>query len=349
MTTWFLAFFIAAFVALLATRAMIAVGISDNPDEARKLHKKVTPTSGGVGIIAGVFAGIGCAAASDALPLDQKMLVALGVSLIGGTLGLLDDIYALGPKRKLAVMLFSVSAFVMFGARIESLTLAPNLVVNLGPIVGALGTIFWLLVLVNTVNFMDGANGLSMGCSGIGLFWLCALIVLQNGVARNFEAFAILGWIGSAACLGFLYWNAANGKVFAGDSGALFVGLFCGTLGVLAVVAGINPLSVATCFLPMLVDVILTVVLRLKRKENVLTAHAQHAYQLAIRHGATHLATSARYWMYSGFCGIAAVVAQHKGGFAPLGIFLIFLMLMILAYAKLFMEIKAKQAAELSH
>ncbi len=352
MISWLLAFFIAVLVALIATRLVMASGISDRPDEARKLHKTITPTSGGLGIIAGVFAGVSFLIWQEPNTLDPRLIGCLSVSLVGGILGLLDDIFVLGPKRKLAVMLICVTAFAVYGAHIEALILSPMIVVELGPIVGVIGTIFWLLVLVNTVNFMDGANGMAMGCSAIGLVSLCGMVILQGGGSPSSLHLAGICWIGSAACAGFLCWNL-RGHVFAGDCGALFVGLLCGTLGVVVVVSGINPLSVATCFLPMLVDVILTVLVRIKRRENVLTAHAQHAYQIAIRHWpehrAGHWAVSSRYWVYSGFCGISAIVAQQKGELAPVGIFFTMLAFLIWMYVKLHLEVRAKAKAELPH
>ena len=349
MLTWFLTFLITVFVVLIATRVVMACNISDSPDEARKLHEKVTPTSGGVGIAIGVFTGIGFAVWQGLLLLSPSVIACLCISIVGGILGLLDDIYILGAKRKLAIMLIAVTCFVIYGARIETFIVTPSLVLHLGLFAGAFGTIFWLLVLANTVNFMDGANGMAMGCSAIGLLGLSGLIALQPNSGREFADIAILGWIGFAACLGFLYWNAGLGRVFAGDTGALFIGLYCGTLGVFAVVSGVYALCVAACFLPMLVDVILTVVVRLKRKENVLTAHALHAYQRTIRHGASHLATSSRYWLCTLVCAFGAIVAQSLGGLAPLIMFVILLILLCAIYVKMVWNVRAISYAENVH
>ena len=239
-------------------------------------------------------------------------------------------------------MLAIVSGFAIFGARIETLEIAPQLTLNLGPILGGLGTVLWLLVLVNTVNFMDGANGMAIGCAAIGLLGLCGLILLHNRAAQVALHFAVLGWIGAAACSGFLYWNAAKGRVFAGDAGALFVGLFCGTFGVLAVVAGVSAFSVALCFLPMLVDVIITIILRLRRRENILTPHSHHAYQGAIRHGASHLRMSSMYWLLTLICCAAALFALAIGGAAPLWIFALMVGVLCCHYWMIFADIRAK-------
>jgi UDP-GlcNAc:undecaprenyl-phosphate/decaprenyl-phosphate GlcNAc-1-phosphate transferase len=323
MNTWLLAFFISFVSATIATRFVMALGIADIPDEARKNHTRVTPTAGGLGIIVGLVAGLIFAAWQSELNVNKPLFATLALSLAGGALGLRDDISALGSKVKLAIMLLCTLGFVVLGSRIETLSLTSDFAITLGPFVGALGTIFWLLVIVNTVNFMDGANGMAMGCAALGLFGLCALSVMRlvTGAAEG-DDFALIAWVGMAACLGFLVWNAWKGTIFAGDCGALFIGLLCGGLGVLAVVSGINPLCVAMCFLPMLVDVILTVVRRLRKGDNVLSAHSEHAYQKVIRAGASHLYTSGRYWMQTVFTIMCALLAQNRGGWWPLGLFI---------------------------
>jgi UDP-GlcNAc:undecaprenyl-phosphate/decaprenyl-phosphate GlcNAc-1-phosphate transferase len=167
----------------------------------------------------------------------------------------------------------------------------------------------------------------------LGLFGLSALSVMRlvSGAAEG-DNFAAVAWIGTAACFGFLVWNAWKGAIFAGDCGALFIGLLCGGLGVLAVVSGIYPLCVAMCFLPMLVDVILTIVRRLRKGDNVLAAHSEHAYQKVIRAGASHLYTAGRYWMQTGFTIMCAVIAQNRGGFWPLGLFIAATLFLSLVY-----------------
>jgi UDP-GlcNAc:undecaprenyl-phosphate/decaprenyl-phosphate GlcNAc-1-phosphate transferase len=325
MTNWLYAFLVSFGVATFATWIMIRIRIADNPDAVRKLHARVTPTSGGVGIIAGTLAGLAFLWLFNALTFSPVLIACVVASCMGGTLGLLDDIYVLGPKRKLAVMLAITTAFAVFGARIETIELTREFQLYLGAFIGGIGTIFWLLVMVNTVNFMDGANGLSMGSSAIGLFAVSGLLGVQGE-----GQIAMLGWVTASACLGFLVWNAFTGSIFAGDSGALFVGLMSGTLGAWAVTVGVNPFCIALCFLPLLVDVILTVLLRLARRQNVLQPHSEHAYQRLIKAGLSHFGAARFYWLRCASCGIIAIIAQHKGGFWPITMFVALLAVLCL-------------------
>jgi UDP-GlcNAc:undecaprenyl-phosphate/decaprenyl-phosphate GlcNAc-1-phosphate transferase len=323
MTSWLLAFFIALLVGAIVTRLVMWLDISDAPDEARKNHQKITPTSGGLGIVGGVVAGLAAGVATSQFSFTKPVAAVMVLALFGAVLGLADDIKAIGSRRKLAAMALASAGFVVLGARIEVFYLTPDLSLPLGAIIGGLGTLLWLLVIVNTTNFMDGANGLAMGCAGTGLFGLCLLNMFRVAAGGEGADFGFVAWIGFAACLGFLVWNAWRGSIFAGDCGALFVGFLSGGLGVLAVNSGINPFCVAMCFLPMLTDVILTIVRRLRHGENVLTAHSQHVYQMSIRAGASHIYTSYRYWVQTAASVICALAAQKYGGWAPLGLFVL--------------------------
>jgi UDP-GlcNAc:undecaprenyl-phosphate/decaprenyl-phosphate GlcNAc-1-phosphate transferase len=280
----------------------------------------------------GVFAGIAYLHLARRFAISFDLVTCLVFASVGGALGFVDDVKPLGSKVKLVIMALCAVLFAVFGPRIETLEITDTLSLPLGVVIGGLGTVFWLLVMINTVNFMDGANGMAMGCAGIGLFGLCALNVAHINAGGTSADYALAAWAGCAACCGFLVWNAAKGAIFAGDSGALFVGALCGGLGAMSVVSGINPFAVALCFLPMLVDVILTVVARLRRHQNVLLAHSDHAYQAAIKAGASHLYTSGRYWLATFFCAMMAFAAEAKGGWWSIGVFAAFTLVLSVLY-----------------
>ena len=307
---------IALLVAWVVTRLMMVWAIPDVPDAVRKLHRAPTPTSGGVGIMAGTVAGYYYLSSHYGF-LISDVWACLGLALVGGALGFWDDRTAIGPKIKLTIMVVITAIFVVGALRLESLLIWPGVMLQLGPLVGGLGTMLWLLVMVNVVNFMDGANGLSIGSSALGLAGLSGLCWVKSnfGMAgpSGLEYVGPYIQISAAACCGFLYWNVKGGRIFAGDSGALFVGLSIGALGVWAASMGVNPISVATCFLPLLADSILTIVWRARQKANLLTPHADHVYQLAIRTGRSHLRVAASYWVATGLCGAVALLATTGG------------------------------------
>jgi UDP-N-acetylmuramyl pentapeptide phosphotransferase/UDP-N-acetylglucosamine-1-phosphate transferase len=311
-----IACFLALLVAWVVTRLMMEWAIADVPDAARKLHRAPTPTAGGVGIMAGTLAGYIYLSWHFDFVVSEAW-TCLGLAVAGGALGFWDDRSPIGPKIKLLIMVTITSVFVIGGMRIEDILVGPGVDLKLGPLIGGLGTMLWLLVMVNVVNFMDGANGLSIGSSAVGLACLSGLCWAESTFgASGATNLAIVGsyvQICAVACCGFLYWNVNGGRIFAGDAGALFVGLAIGGLSVWAVFWDVHPLSVATCFLPLLADSILTIIWRARHKANLLQSHADHVYQLAIRSGRPHLQVAALYWIVTGLCGAVALLATTGG------------------------------------
>lgn len=130
---------------------------------------------------------------------------------------------------------------------------------------------------------------------------------------------------GAAALAGFLFWNYPAGRLFAGDSGALFAGALA-ALASLAVIhkTAISPFIPPVLFFPLLADVLLTLAWRVSRRRQILKGHAEHFYQIAIRAGWTHARIAALYWIATAFCGaigFLAVAADFSGlawgGYAP--------------------------------
>tara|TARA_B100000989_G_scaffold180052_2_gene135279 strand:+ start:14466 stop:15500 length:1035 start_codon:yes stop_codon:yes gene_type:complete len=78
-----------------------------------------------------------------------------------------------------------------------------------------------LIILINSFNFMDGADGLIASNSFLLSITLCIIFLLENQFPL-----AIIMFIFFGANLGFLFHNWAPAKIFMGDSGAIFQGSF---------------------------------------------------------------------------------------------------------------------------
>ncbi len=90
-------------------------------------------------------------------------LMAAGVM---GLLGAIDDILDLRARLKLLIQLAVAAAFAIVVAHVDNLPLGA-FDLPLGHLLGSVGTILWLVVAVNAVNFMDGSNGLAAGSTAI--------------------------------------------------------------------------------------------------------------------------------------------------------------------------------------
>lgn len=303
-----------AFVtSLIVCRAIIWIGPVDAPTEARKQHRAPTPTSGGIGI----GAGYGAAMAVLSLfsfswrhEISPQGAAMLWVSALFAYpllfVGFVDDARHLSAKFKFAVYaVLTVAAAWLMGVVYEVHIGEFTLVLPFA--VGLIGTALWVFTVLNVVNFMDGSNGMAMGCVAIGLGAL-AVIALEGGSIGG----GAIALCGGGALLGFLVWNFPSGRLFAGDSGALFAGALA-AFGCLIVIArtGMSPLIAPILFFPLLADALLTLLYRARRGRSLFVAHAEHIYQIAIISGVSHVRIALIYWAAMAACGAIAIAASR--------------------------------------
>ena len=284
------------FTSIAVTGFMVFAGLGDTPN-GRSNHQSVTPTAGGVGLIAAF--GV-CALAlglmhSFLLPyFPPNFPQVLSLIFAMGLLGLCDDIFQLSAKLKFGIMIILSGA----GALSVGFPLAFPLVgssIAIPSIIGFLGASLWIFVVVNAVNFMDGANGLVTNMLIIAAFVL-AVVGLSSGSVLSVFLCGVL----VAAFLGFLPYNLRRkASVFLGDTGSLLAGFVfaLASLSVTNISVGgtllfLGPLLI----LPLLTDVLLTLASRAKRKQNLLTGHRDHIYQRLIAAGLSHMQVT---WIYS--------------------------------------------------
>jgi UDP-N-acetylmuramyl pentapeptide phosphotransferase/UDP-N-acetylglucosamine-1-phosphate transferase len=305
---------IAALISLVVCRIQMAAGPVDMPDEARKAHRAPTPTSGGVGIAVGYAAALlwlGEFGRVLGLNRDVGALVWLAstVAFLFLLIGFVDDTRPIGPRIKfLLFTTLSLAGAIPMGV-VDALPLGDGLTWKLGLSVGLFGTALWIFTLVNCVNFMDGANGLAIGSVSIGLFALGAI-----AFDENLPSAAAITFCCGGALLGFLVWNFPFGRIFAGDSGALFAGAVA-ALASLIVLAqtDVSPFVPPILFMPLLADALLTLAWRVRHRRRLLVGHAEHFYQIAIRSGWSHVRVSLLYWAAMLACGFVGFSLSRLG------------------------------------
>lgn len=295
---------IAALVSLGVCRVQMSAGPVDKPDEQRKAHRVPTPTSGGIGIATGYTAAL-IALGEYAGVLGLEAHVAALVWLASAfaftflLIGFIDDTRPLGPRVKfLCFTLLSLAAAITMGV-VDVLPTGNGATLSLGLMVGLFGTALWVFTLVNCVNFMDGANGLAIGSVTIGLIAL-GLIANAEGLASA----AALTLCCAGALIGFLVWNFPHGKLFAGDSGALFAGAIAAIASLILIARGeLSPFIPPILFLPLLADALLTLAWRVRHRRKLLVGHQEHFYQIAMRAGWQHWQITLLYWAAMAICG----------------------------------------------
>ena len=303
---------IAALASVIVCRLQMAAGPLDQPDEERKAHRTPTPTSGGIGIAVGYGAGlVALGEFGEAVGLDRQVAALVWVASVIAfsflIIGFVDDTRPLGPRSKfLMFTLLSMGGAITMGV-VDVLHLGHGQELRLGLSVGLFGTALWVFTLVNCVNFMDGANGLAIGSVAIGLFALGAIAIDENLASAAAIAFCCAG-----ALVGFLVWNFPNGRIFAGDSGALFAGAVAALASLIVVSrTDVSPFVPPILFLPLLSDALLTLAWRVRRGRKLLVGHAEHFYQIAIRAGWSHARVSLVYWGAMIGCGLLGVALSR--------------------------------------
>ncbi|MDP3740670.1 MAG: glycosyl transferase [Hyphomonadaceae bacterium] len=316
-----LAFGIAALAAVILCRLVIFLRIMDAPTEARKTQKAPTPSAGGLGMALAAAIAIVSIAVLTGWPLDTTNIVISAGGLACLALGLADDTLHVPALAKLLLLLAITLGMTLAGARADVLEAWPDAVLNLPMALAVAGSIVWLIVLINAVNFMDGANGLSMGMAAIAAAGLAAVSALIGVWDIALLAAALSGAIG-----GFLVWNVP-GKLFVGDTGALFVGAVLGGLCLELVRLRPDLLFVPPILaMPFLSDVLLTLAWRAKHGKKLFEAHRDHAYQIAIKGGLKHWQVATIHAVWALNAAAIAIIAGVVGGQVPLLAFLVLLL-----------------------
>ena len=319
---------------------LIWLGPTDAPDGARKQQARAVPTAGGLAIFGSVFLVVLAVALSSIeaeriytlvnLEGIQPFLILLVITFF---VGLMDDWLTIPSSAKLVGFLLLALVTTYFAIRGVNANFAlPGLAIVLTPMMTSIGAALWIFVFANASNFMDGANGLAMGCLAI---MLATLGVLANFSTDLFglgtlQELQILITLTVAAILGFLVLNL-RGLIYAGDSGSLTTGTLFAVVSLLLLVyldwGRLQVWTPATLALPFLVDVLLTLIWRARRKKNLLQGHLDHAYQLYRRAGWGHLQVATLWWAMTALCALAAVLADRAGNNMPFWTWLALLLL----------------------
>jgi len=131
-------------------------------------------------------------------------------------------------------------------------------------------TWFWTVGMMNTVNWIDGMDGLATGVVGI-----TALFIMLISLMLGQQSIAVLAAIFTGAVLGFLPHNWHPARVFMGDSGAMFLGL---ALAVLSIMGGAKlALALMVLGVPIL-DVALVILNRVRRRQSPLHYDKTHLH-----------------------------------------------------------------------
>ena len=205
-------------------------GFMDEPAANHKGHRQATPLLGGAAIFCGWLGCLAGGAAAVLLHLvpgfsgtmeehlpgmlfsgSQLSFIVAG-GLLATLLGLWDDKHAMAAKWKFLGQ-FVVALIAVFGGRVRI-----NLFID-NPAVTCAISVFWLMLLMNSINFFDNMDGLAVGTIAIAMGFFTCFAALN----RQYFVAALAAMTCGCAC-GFWVYNSAPASIFMGDSGSHFLG-----------------------------------------------------------------------------------------------------------------------------
>ena len=281
-------FFIA--VGLTHVVRMLAVRweLLDHPGE-RKMHIDPMPLMGGVaitvtfyGLILAHIAGLALMSQFGMAWIESNLLSFLGAGskmklvgiLAGGliifVIGVVDDLKALTPYTKLMGQIAAATVLVASGIRLDIFILTGHWWLY-APV-----TIFWVVLIINAMNFLDNMDGLCGGVAVIAAFTFFLAVQPGDQLVRLLLMF-FAGSVG-----GFLYHNLSPARIFMGDSGSMFTGYFLATVAVLGtfhVQSTPSPVAVAAPILALsvpLFDTMGVILIRWRKGESIMLGDKRH-------------------------------------------------------------------------
>lgn len=305
--------FAAAFlISVLLTPMMIRLGprlgVADEPGGRRK-HRGIISRLGGVAIFGGFMGGAALALMlAPPAPGSSDRFLLTGV--IVGTVfvfsyGLLDDFLNLSPKPQFAAQFVAALIAITFTIFIQKITLPFfNQPVTFPWFITYPLTIFWVMGMLNTVNFLDGLDGLAAGVTAIA-----ALLFAWHAYSLGQGSVYLFPLALAGATLGFLPFNFAPAKVFMGSAGSLTLGWGLASLSILA------PAKVATALLVLgipIIDVAWLMLWRWRKKGSPLVAGRDHLHFRLLDMGFSTRTIALGYYIFSLTFGLLAFIISSR-------------------------------------
>ena len=320
--------------------------ILDHPGE-RKVHAQPMPLMGGVAIVVSFFivvlshiAAIRLLRVLGTPGPEQDVLAFLGdgaqikvAGILAGALmvfvlGVVDDLKALSPWTKMVGQIGAATVLVASGLRIEAFVIT-NFWIS------AAVTIFWVVMITNSLNFLDNMDGL---CGGVAIIAAMSFFLAVNP-DESLVRLVLMVFAGAVG--GFLYHNLSPARIFMGDAGSMFNGYMLATIGLLGTFhseATESPIAIAAPLFALAVplfDTISVVYIRWRAGVPLMKGDKRHFSHRLVRLGMTNRAAVEFIFLVAGVVGLGGALLPQLSPYATgiiiaqtIGVFLLIVLLM---------------------
>jgi UDP-GlcNAc:undecaprenyl-phosphate/decaprenyl-phosphate GlcNAc-1-phosphate transferase len=263
----------------------------DEPSR-RRIHKKITPSMGGIGIFFGLVTSLIILAETRGRLYFFELITILTIPFV---VGLLDDLIHLTPKTKLLGQAFTaVFIFYVLDTRITSFYgLLP--LDTLNHFLSLPLTFAVIVVITNAFNLIDGIDGLAASVAIIIFGFLGVWFYAAGALHLSVVAFGAGG-----AIMAFLIRNWAPSRIFMGDTGSLVIGTLIAILifNFLSLNYNLSDDSalkfgssvgaaLAILVIPF-TDTVRVIVVRLSKGISPIKADKRHIHHVLVRLGKSH-------------------------------------------------------------
>ncbi len=307
-----LSFGVAYFSTPLAIKLAHKIGAIDIPKDNRRVHKNPIPRLGGIAIFFGFLVST-----LVMVELDKQLIgIILGAFLIVG-MGIIDDIKEINAKVKLGGQILAAIIVVLSGVKVEWVTNPFDTVDRMLPL-GMFAipvTIFWIVGITNTVNLIDGLDGLAAGVSAICAITLSLVAYVSPNIEPH-EKMIICTLLLSLAggALGFLPYNFNPAKIFMGDTGSLFLGYMLAVIAVQGAIKSAAALAIAVPILALglpIFDTTFAIIRRASSGKPIMQADKGHLHHRLLSKGLSQKQTVLILYAISMFLGLSAVLISE--------------------------------------
>ena len=294
----------------LVKRFAVHVNAIDDPEDPRRIHKEPIPRLGGLAIFVGFIIAVVLFA-----DIDRQLRGIIFGAVIIIAIGVIDDIFQIRAVVKLVFQILAALVAVYHGVLVgifaNPIVFSETQFVDLGYLAIPI-TVIWIVAITNSVNFIDGLDGLAVGVSAISsvVMLVIALIVAELNVAIVLAALA-------GSCIGFLPHNFNPAKIFMGDTGALLLGYVLATVSIIGLFKFYAVVSLAVPLLVLaipLFDTSFAFFRRLLKGQNPMKADRGHLHHRLLDMGMSQKQAVVFMYAVSGLLGLIAVVitALHE-------------------------------------
>jgi UDP-GlcNAc:undecaprenyl-phosphate/decaprenyl-phosphate GlcNAc-1-phosphate transferase len=284
------------------------------PTEARQVHTSPIPKFGGIAMFMAFSGGI---ALSFMLPverfpeeIERIVLLLTGAAIVAGVM-LYDDLVGIAPLPKLAWQILAAGVMIIprfrgeeHGLVIEQFTNPFGGIIELPLALAVMVTILWIVGMMNTLNWVDGLDGLASTITLVATSVLFLHTFFRPAGDPQFTI-SLLAIALGAAVVGFLPYNWHPSRILMGDTGAMFLGF------ALAVISIIGGAKIATALLALwvpILDVAWVIIYRVLHGRSPLRADRGHLHHRLLDLGWSQPQIVMLFGGLSGALGIASLL-----------------------------------------